>query len=221
LKEEVEVQISELLKKAEKVLPTINIPQKKQKLLECEEESASKNFWDDREKAQNVLQRIEDLKKDIDYWENINEELSLQKELLAEAQTQNDKDAIKDIEKAMRGIEKEFKKKELQVFFSGKYDANGAVIAIHAGAGGVDAQDWAEMLMRMYLRFFESSGFKIDVLSQSQGEEAASWSLQARQRFRIYLRSRSTLSFRLPYQVQYLSVLLSHLQVSCTAQRFP
>ncbi len=89
--------------------------------------------------------------------------------LIAVATGNEDK---KDLEKQISALEQEINKLELQTLLSGKYDRNNAILAIHAGAGGVDAQDWAEMLLRMYLRFAERNNFKAKILDESRGGEA-------------------------------------------------
>ena len=77
-----------------------------------------------------------------------------------------------DITRDLEEIEKDIEKREFDVLLSGKYDPNNALLAIHSGAGGVDAQDWTQMLERMYLRWAENRGFKTEILDLSEGEEA-------------------------------------------------
>ncbi|MFC1640836.1 peptide chain release factor 2 [Patescibacteria group bacterium] len=164
--------IKELQKRAEKLLPALNIPQKQQKMLELEELTSAANFWSDREKAQQILKRIDSLREEIKYWGTIEDEIELQSDLLKDAIKTEDAAAKKAIEQFVKEIEKEFQKRELEVLFTGEYDESGAIVAIHAGTGGVDAQDWAEMLLRMYLRFFENMKYDVTVISESRGEEA-------------------------------------------------
>ena len=116
-----------------------------------------------------------DSKKEIDFWQKLEKELKDLKELqgLEEKSAQglqNDKTNL--LQSELKSLQKKFEKEETKVFLSGKYDKRNAIISIGSGAGGVDAQDWAEMLLRMYLRYAEKHGFKDKVLQITAGQEA-------------------------------------------------
>ncbi len=128
-----------------------------------------KDFWKDTEKAPAVMKELETLRGEIAEITGIEkkiEELSG----LAEIVESNKDEA--EIEKDIKKIEEALNKLELKTLFSGEYDRNDAILAIHAGAGGVDAQDWAEMLMRMYLRWAEKNKLAAKILDESRGGEA-------------------------------------------------
>ncbi len=158
----------ELLDRAQKTSELLKLEEKRNELKGYDFEMGEPGFWDDQEKARKVSQRASDLREEIEKWNNILNGLNDLLEL-----TKSDDAELKDqIEKELKEREKEFEKLEFFILFSGKYDKNSAIMSIHAGAGGVDAQDWAEMLLRMYLRFFEKKGWSVEVIYESKGQEA-------------------------------------------------
>ena len=114
------------------------------------------------------MKKIASLRAVVDDWNTLTQRVAY---LLELAQLQ-DESLRSDISKELNEIEIDLERREFDVLLSGKYDQNNALLAIHAGAGGVDAQDWAEMLERMYLRWAENKGYKTDILDLSEGEEA-------------------------------------------------
>lgn len=134
-----------------------------------ERTAAEENFWQDAQKAGKVMKEIEDLKREIAEVGEIEKKIK-ELEELAEI-TENEKDAL-ELEKQFSEIEKEIGKLEFKTLFSGEYDRNDAILSVHSGAGGVDAQDWAEMLLRMYLRFCEKNNFKTKIIDEARGGEA-------------------------------------------------
>ena len=114
------------------------------------------------------MKKIASLRGEVEDWNTLTQRLVY---LLELAQLQ-DESLRSDITPELNEIETDLERREFAVLLSGKYDRNNALLAIHSGAGGVDAQDWAEMLERMYLRWAENRGFKTEVLDLSEGEEA-------------------------------------------------
>lgn len=112
--------------------------------------------------------RLRRLQEDIDSWSALASRVNDALEL-AEL---DDDEFLNDLEKELQDIEGEVSKKETLAILSGEYDRDDAILAIHAGAGGTDSQDWAEMLQRMYLRWAEAHDYKAEVLDTSEGEEA-------------------------------------------------
>jgi peptide chain release factor 2 len=125
-------------------------------------------FWDNPQEAGRVMQEIEDSKKEIEKIEKAENEAGDLEELLKIAGETD----LNDLEIKILELEKEVDELEFKTLLSGKYDLNDAILAIHSGAGGVDAQDWAEMLLRMFLRWAEKNNFKAKVLDESRGGEA-------------------------------------------------
>jgi len=129
-------------------------------------------FWDDGDQAQKIQQERGRIQEDIKAWEacfNTREEAEL---LLEMALEEGDPDAEKEVEETLDKLAAKVDTFELQCMFSGEHDENNALLTIHAGAGGTEAQDWVDMLLRMYLRWAEEQGFKTDILDYLPGDEA-------------------------------------------------
>ena len=129
------------------------IAKKREKLRELEKEIQRPDFWQDREKAVKITQEVKKLEEEI-------MDLDRLKAKLVEIKTEKD----------WQDFEEKLREKEFQVFLSGKYDKNNAILSIFAGAGGQDAQDWATLLLRMYERYSQRKGFQTRILNQSFGE---------------------------------------------------
>ncbi len=125
-------------------------------------------MWDNQENAQKVMIRQSDLRNEIEDYEALRNRVVDTLELLEIA----DESMQVELEQEVLTIEADVDKLELNTLLSGKYDRGNALLAIHAGAGGTDSQDWAEMLERMYLRWAERHNYKTDILDRSAGEEA-------------------------------------------------
>ena len=144
------------------------MPAKEKELTQLQAQSEKDEFWLNSESAQQVMKMIASHRDIIDDWNTLTQRVSY---LLELAQLQ-DESLRSDISTELNEIEADLARREFDLLLSGKYDRNNALLAIHAGAGGVDAQDWAEMLERMYLRWAEYKGFTTDILDVSEGEEA-------------------------------------------------
>ncbi len=144
------------------------MPVKEKQLAQFQIQSEQNDFWSDPESAQRVMKKIASLKAVVGDWNTLSQRVAYFLEL---AQLE-DETLRAEITAELNQIESDLERREFDVLLSGKYDQNNALLAIHAGAGGVDAQDWAEMLERMYLRWAENKGFKTDVIDMSEGEEA-------------------------------------------------
>lgn len=134
------------------------------------------DFWADQSTAKTKSEQYNNIKTQVDFWENLGKQAEDLFVLLSEIIKSGGVDGkvadIKDkeyIETQLSALEKEFNSSRIEAFFSKKYDDHNAIVSIHAGAGGDDAQDWAEMLLRMYLRFSEKKNFRTEILEQSRG----------------------------------------------------
>lgn len=165
-------RIEGLKKKLEEIWSVLNINKEKAELEELKKEMNEPGFWDRQERAVEISKKVEDLTSEIGKWEKIKEDLEVALELIREAEGSSDKSLEGEIEASLDELGERFKKLEFFALFSGKYDRNNAILSIHAGTGGVDAQDWAQILERMYLRFFEKKNFKAEILERTSGNEA-------------------------------------------------
>jgi len=129
-------------------------------------------FWNAPEKAGKAMQKIEELKQEVGFWKGIGDEVSSLGEMAALASEEDDDDMKGEVMAKLEELEKTFLKNEFRTFMDGKYDAANAIVTIRSGAGGVDAQDFAEMLLRMYLRYAERKNFKSQIIHDARGEEA-------------------------------------------------
>jgi peptide chain release factor 2 len=137
------------------------------RVVELEQELSSRGFWDDQQHAAQVSAEHARLTRRLDRYRRLTQEYQDAQELLA-----MDGDMAAEIEASIAPLRQELDRLQEDALFSGEYDAGEAIVTIHAGTGGTDAQDWAEMLLRMYLRWAHDRGFQTELLEASPGEEA-------------------------------------------------
>src|SRR3989449_6900294 len=149
-----------------------DLPPKKTQISELEAESMAEDFWSDNRKAQAQMQQLNALREEVTTWEEIDTQLE---DLLGLAQLleeEPDEEMQAEVAQSVAEIEKKVEQLQFSLMLSGEHDERDAILSIHAGSGGVDAQDWAEMLLRMYLRWAERHKFRTEVYDYSEGEEA-------------------------------------------------
>ncbi len=144
----------------------------KEKVSELKVEMSKPDFWSNHERAVEVGREAENQEKEIAKWENLRKEITDLEQYVAEAVKESDLSIADEANKKYLELKKEFEELEFLVLFSGKYDASNAIISLHAGTGGVDAQDWAEILERMFLRFAEKKGWSAELVDRTMGAEA-------------------------------------------------
>ncbi|MGD9129305.1 MAG: peptide chain release factor 2 [Candidatus Woesebacteria bacterium] len=194
-------KLDELISQASDLLLDLNLPVKKAELADLEKQTLVSNFWE-KDSSQQVMQEISILQSILAKMEELTqllEDLKASKELLAESGQKLDSDLAsnrsvkqsstiskqldkksklekqelkQEIKKTIAQAEKLIRELEIQQYLNGKYDHCHAILSIHAGQGGTEAMDWAEMLQRMYLKFFEKKDWKYKFLTESRGDEA-------------------------------------------------
>jgi peptide chain release factor 2 len=130
------------------------------------------DFWNDQLAAQKVLQDIKFKKNWIEKWDVLADHSRSIQELIELAELENDESFSGEVDKELQGLEKAIIDLEFQNMLSGKDDHSNAILSIHSGAGGTEAQDWADMLLRMYLRWCEENGFKATIMDLLDGDSA-------------------------------------------------
>ena len=158
-------EINTKIKQAGKLLQIEDLQKHMDKLAG---EMNEPGFWDNKDRAQAVSQDYQEIKQEIEDWENL---LKKSNDLLDLAKT-NDQSLAKELEEQIDKLEKEYLHYEFLLLLDGPHDKNNVILSIHAGTGGTEAQDWAEMLLRMITRFCTSQGWKTKILSESRGQEA-------------------------------------------------
>lgn len=139
-------------------------------LAALEEESQQPNFWDDQQLAQKKMQEASTLRDVVETWDGLRRRANDAVELFALAE--EDPDLLAELEMEATGLERELERRETALALGGPHDGDAALFSIHAGAGGTEAQDWAQILLRMYLRWAERRGFKTTITDMTEGEEA-------------------------------------------------
>ncbi|MBA4374643.1 MAG: peptide chain release factor 2, partial [Anaerolinea sp.] len=135
---------------------------------ELQKKSEDPHLWDDPKQAQQLMKSLSDLRDEINLWTSLERRISDTLELSSmEDPTLND-----ELELETRKIKQELERLSLSTLLGGKYDRGNALLTINTGEGGTDAQDWAGMLERMYLRWCERKGYQTEILDQTEGEEA-------------------------------------------------
>ncbi len=142
------------------------------KLDQLQSEMSAPDFWNNQEKAQTISQDYQEIKTEIEKWDALRSQVDDLIELCRGEVSSPDAAMAAEIETQTTELEKQFSDYEFYLLLNGPYDKNNAIIAVHAGAGGTEAQDWASMLVRMLLRFCESRGWRVTILDESRGAEA-------------------------------------------------
>lgn len=141
---------------------------REEKLTQLQKASEDTTLWDNPNEAQKIMRQLARIRRDVESWQQLQERVVDARDL-AEL---GDEELRSDLEQELTQLEVEVDRRETQALLSGPHDREDAILAIHAGAGGTDSQDWAAMLQRMYLRWIEAKDFEANILDQSEGEEA-------------------------------------------------
>ena len=173
------VQFEELLLKLQALKPEIDdlsdalgMKGMLSEIQQLELKATEPGFWDDVEKSQKVLQRTGSLKGKVEAYEGLVAKYEDTHALIELANEEEDESLLEEAESEVEAVKENLEKQRLQTLLTGEYDKNNAILTFHAGSGGTEAQDWAEMLYRMYTRWAEAHGFKVKEVDYLDGDEA-------------------------------------------------
>jgi peptide chain release factor 2 len=145
---------------------------KAKRAAELEEAAQAPDFWKEPERAQRIVKELGDLKEQISLDATLRREIEDQRTLLELARDAEDEETLREVGRTVKTLEQRIGDLEMRTILSGPHDRGNAILSINAGAGGTESQDWAQMLLRMYVRWCENRGFKLQILDLQPGEEA-------------------------------------------------
>jgi len=130
------------------------------------------NLWNDAQEAQKLMRERQQLDEALSGVKSMEQQLADNIELIELGEEEGDDDIVKDAEQALKALKAEASRRQVEAMLSGEADANDTYVEVHSGAGGTESQDWANMLLRMYTRWAERQGYKVELLEMHDGEEA-------------------------------------------------
>ncbi|MFQ5674265.1 MAG: peptide chain release factor 2 [bacterium] len=170
------IELSDELRKLEERIANLkvrlDVAVREKTIAKLEKESAEPGFWDDQEKAQGIMREISENKETVQTYANLAAKKNDLDVLLELAKEEDDSETYQEVGEEIERLKEALDALEFQNMLGGKEDPNDALLTIHPGAGGTESQDWAQMLMRMYVRWIERKGFGYDVLDLQAGDEA-------------------------------------------------
>lgn len=150
----------------------LSIEASEKRLAELEHQMTLPGFYDDQEKSQKVISEMGEVKNKLERFGKLSTQYEEAQTLLEMIEEENDPSLAAEGEEAVNGVEKSIDELQLMTMLNGEYDHSNAILTFHAGTGGTEAQDWAEMLTRMYTRWAEAHGYTVEVLDVLEGDEA-------------------------------------------------
>ena len=150
----------------------LSIEASEKRLAELEHQMTLPGFYDDQGKSQKVISEMGEVKNKLERFGKLSTQYEEAQTLLEMIEEENDPSLVAEGEEAVNGVEKSIDELQLMTMLNGEYDHSNAILTFHAGTGGTEAQDWAEMLTRMYTRWAEAHGYTVEVLDVLEGDEA-------------------------------------------------
>jgi peptide chain release factor 2 len=173
MEQELLMRIDALRSRVNEAWEMLRLDQAMQDEARLAHEAEAPDLWQDTERAKQVMQQLADARSRLEAWRSLRAELLEAEELLRLAMEEGGmKGFVQDVADQVTALEERYQRQEFELLLSGEYDHKNALVSIHAGAGGTDAQDWAEMLLRMYVRYAERRGWRVQLLDESRGGEA-------------------------------------------------
>ena len=160
--------LADMKKQIDGLMTRLNIDDKAERIEAIQSQASANTFWNDTESANKLMQEMSGLKEEVDRWQGLANRINDALELAE----MNDDSLGDELSAEVEALQPVVARMALQALLSGDYDHENAILAIHAGAGGTEAQDWAQMLERMYRRWAEQNGYKVEEIERMEGEEA-------------------------------------------------
>ena len=170
--EDLKPQLGELKEKLSQMELSLEVPAKEEKIAELEYKMGEPTFWDDAEQAQKINQELNDVKISVDKYKSLLSKYEDAETMFEMGMEEDDQSMEEEIKAELDAVAEGLEALQLEVLLSGPYDANNAILTLHAGAGGTEAQDWTQMLLRMYGRWAERHGFTVETADLLPGDEA-------------------------------------------------
>ena len=170
--EDLKPEITALQGRLAEMEKALDVTNKKEKIAELEYKMGEPTFWDDAELAQKINQELNDVKISVDKYEALLAKFDDVQVMWEIGMEEKDESMEADVKADMEAVDRALEELQLEVMLSGPYDGNNAILTLHAGAGGTEAQDWTSMLLRMYGRYAERHGFTVETADLLPGDEA-------------------------------------------------
>lgn len=170
--EQHKTELKELKEKLVSLKEALNIDELKDELSQLENKASQPGFWTDADNAKKTQQKTKNITKKLESYQNLMDECENLEVLCQLGEESSDTSVLEEISSGIQDLKKEYEILRLETLFKGEYDSSNAILSLHAGAGGTEAQDWVEMLYRMYTRWAEKHDFEIKVFDVQDGDEA-------------------------------------------------
>ncbi|UXN07307.1 peptide chain release factor 2 [Bartonella sp. HY761] len=172
MRAEIETLVDEIKQAISLLRRHLDWDQSLKRLEYLNQQAEDPSLWNDPQKAQDLMRERQRLEESIAGIRLLSQTLDDSVELIAMGEEEGDASIIKDAEEAIKGLKQEIDKRQIDMLLSGEADANDTYLEVHAGAGGTESQDWANMLLRMYTRWADQHGMKVDIMEVHDGDEA-------------------------------------------------
>jgi len=165
-------ELADLAKRVSDAETYLRIADARARFVELEQEASRADLWDHPDEARKVTTELARVRDDVDLFDRLSGRLSDAETLFQLGREESDDSVEGEVAQAIAGLQRELADLELRALFTGEYDERDAICSVNSGAGGTDAQDWTDMLLRMYLRWAERRGFGVEVDDVTEGDEA-------------------------------------------------
>ena len=170
--EELKLNLEAMKPEIDDLASALGLEQMRSEIQQLENRAAEPGFWDDMENSQKILQRTASLKAKVEKYEKLEARYEDAIALIELGDEAEDESLIEEAQAELDGIRADIDRQRLETLLTGEYDKNNAILTFHAGSGGTEAQDWAEMLYRMYTRWAAAHGFNVKEIDYLDGDEA-------------------------------------------------